>query len=171
MDTPNADELRQHSALLSTRYPAGKAENDEALKLLASITAPLVGDMTGRAIAGTEGVEVPTSKLVLARQVIAMKTEQLAAAVGTTKDRKRSLNRGNLASFSAGSYSESYFGPDQALRAQRLDSDPILAELLWALCTEEKRLEWLAQWDPENFPSGTASIVSFDYGNRPNYGR
>lgn len=157
------------SVTMQARYPKGSGDGDFAL--LVAVTAPLVGNMTGRAIAGTEGEEVTPDLLEIARRVIAMKTEQFASALGSQKDRKRSLNRGNLSSFSAGSYSESYFGPDQAMRAQRLDADPILAELMWALCTEQKRAEWLAQWEPENFPAGVATITSFDYSNRPNYGR
>ena len=105
----------------------------------------------------------------LAILTIAMKTDQFDSAIRTVKGRRRSLTRGNLASFSAGSYSESYFGPQQAQAAKQLDPDPRLAELLWALCTDSKRLYWLSFWDPEDFPTGEGGLVAFEYGNRPNY--
>ena len=168
VDTPTASQLRQHSPYLKAQYLEG--DGDTELELLASITAPLVGSLTGRAIAGNEGEEVPAALLPLAFRAIAMKTEQFDAALGSRKSRRRSMNRGNLASFSAGSYSESYFGPDQAMKAKRLDPDPILAELLWALCTDAKKQEWLELWDPEAYPSGEGGLRSFEYGNRPNYG-
>jgi hypothetical protein len=168
VDAPTPDEIRQHSPLLKDRYPDDA--DDPSLELLVAITAPLVGDMTGRSIGGSEGEEVPAGKRVIATRAIAMKSEQLDSAVGTVKGRKRSLGRGNLASFSAGSYSESYFGPDQAMRAKQLDADPLFSELLWSLCTEDKRLYWLAIWDPDNFMvEAEGGVVSFEYGNRPNY--
>lgn len=78
------------------------------------------------------------------------------------------MRQGNIIALTGNS--ESYFGPEQAMLARRLDPDPILAELLWALCTAAKREEWLAFWDPENNPQGVGGVVSFQYGNRPNYG-
>ncbi len=168
VDTPTASQLRQHSPYLKAQYPDGDGDAD--LELLASVTAPLVGSLTGRSIAGSEGEEVPLALLPIAFRVIAMKTEQFDGAVGNVKARRLSMNRGNLASFSAGNYSESYFGPDQAMKAKRLDPDPILSELLWALCTPERQQEWLELWDPEAYPSGVGGLRSFEYGNRPNYG-
>lgn len=168
MDTPTPDQIRERSAFLTARYPSG-AEGDAGLALLLMVTAPLVGSLTGRNIADEEGEEVPPAKVPIAIQVIAMKTEQFDSAIGTVKGRKRSLTRGNLASFSAGSYSESYFGPAQIMAAKQLDSDPVLSELLWALCTDQRKQEWLEFWDPEDYPSGVGQFVSFEWGNRPNY--
>lgn len=164
MDAPTAKEVRERSPLLAGAYE--EPADDAALTLLIDVSAPLVGDMTGREIAGTTGEEVPDAKLELARKVIAMKTEGLHAVVGVAEDREDAIDRSRLRSISAGSWSESYWGPGEAAKGKTLDTDPILAELLWALCTEDKRAEWLAQWDPDNAP-GFSVIESFDYGRRP----
>jgi hypothetical protein len=160
-------EVWGRSPMLKSRYPSGAGDGD--LVLAVAVVAPLVGSITGRSIAGMGGEAVPEAMQELALRAIALKTEQFISAVGTAKGRKLSLNRGNLASFSAGSYSESYFGPGQMISAKKLDADPILAEVLWALCTEQAKLEWLSIWDPADYPLGTASVVSYEYGNRPNY--
>lgn len=169
MEVPTPSQLRRHSALLEDRFP--ESSGDDALALLALITSPLVGELTGRIIGEFDGEEdVPPALVPVAERVIAMKTEQLDTATGTVKGRRRSMNRGNLASFSAGSYSESYFGPEQALAAKRLDADPILAELLWSLTTPAKKQEWLEFWDPADYPCGEGGLIAFEYGDRPNYG-
>lgn len=155
------------SSFLQKRFPRGGAESD--LEFVVAAVAPLVGSLTGRAIAGTEGTAVPAALVPIELQAIAMKADGFVNATGSAKSRRSSIGRGNLASFSAGSYSESYFGPAQAMAAKKLDSDPVLADLLWALCTPEKQLYWLALWDPANFPSGEGGLVSFEWGNRPNY--
>lgn len=170
---PSPEQLRAQSALLTKRFPHGDP-GDEELELLASITSVLVGAMTGRELGGYTALippsePVPPAMMPLAIRDIAMKTEQLVLATGTAKDRKRSVNRANMAGFHAGHYSETYFGPKQALHEQRLDPDPLLHELLWALCTPAMQVYWLQFWDPKNFPAGQATIESFDYGNRPNY--
>lgn len=155
------------SAYLQKRFPRGSAE--APLEFLVGAVAPLVGSMTGRIIAGTEGEAVPPSLHEMELMAIAMKCDAFDIATGTAKGRRGSAGSGKLASFSAGSYSEAYFGPEQAMAAKKLDADPVLADLLWALCTEEKRLYWLAVWDPEAFSVGEGSLVAFEYGNRPNY--
>lgn len=169
MDIPTPEALRKQSVLLAERYPS--PDGDEALQILAAVTGPLVGSITGRIIGGGEGEDVPEFLIPLATKAVAVKSEQFDSALGSVKARRRSLNKGNIQSFSAGTYSESYFGPEQMLIAKRLDPDPIVSELLWALCTEQRKLEWLELWDPANYAGATAvgSIQSFEYGNRPNY--
>lgn len=169
MDIPTPEALRKQSALLAERYPS--PDKDEALEILAAVTGPLVGSITGRIIGGGEGEDVPEFMVALATRAVAVKCEQFDSALGTVKARRQSLNRGNIASFAAGSYSESYFGPQQMVIAKRLDPDPIVSELLWALATEQRRYEWLELWDPANFAGAHLSgfIESFEYGNRPNY--
>ena len=128
--------------MLKGRYPGGIGDGDLVLGVAA--VAPLVGSITGRNIAGKEdGEDVPAHLRELALRGIALKTEQFLQAVGSVKLRKSSLSRGNLQSFSAGSYSESYFGPGQMISAKKLDADPVLADVLWALCTQQAKLEWL----------------------------
>lgn len=155
------------SQYLQQRYPRGPAET--VLEFLVGTVAPLVGSMTGRIIAGTEGEAVPPQLREIELMAIALKCDSFDAAVGSAKNRKGSISRGNIASFSAGSYSESYYGPGQAMAAKKLDSDPVLADLLWALCTEEKQFYWLAIWEPESFNLGEGRLLSYEYGNRPNY--
>lgn len=174
MDAPTPDQLRAQSALLTERYPKATDGADEQLELFASVTSILVGSLTGREIGGftsenPQTEDVPAAMVPLAIQCVAMKTEQLVLSTATGRDRKRSINRGNLASFSAGSYSESYFGPEQAMRSKQLDSDSVFSQLLWALCTEAMKLYWLSFWEPDAYPQGVASIEAFEYGNRPNY--
>lgn len=160
-------EARAISPYLAARYPESE---DELLQELLNVEALLVSSITGRAIApATEGEAVPDPMQPLAVRCVVMKAEQLAGASGTLKDRKRSLTRGNLASFAAGAYSETYWGPQQILLAKKLDADPVLAEFLWALCTEEMRLYWLSIWDPQNYSMVQGGVVGFEWGNRPNY--
>lgn len=155
------------SPTLQKRFARGGADAD--LNFLVATVAPVVGSLTGRAIAGTEGEEVPPALRELELRAIALKTEQYDSVFGTSKSRRRSLSRGGLASFSAGSYSESYFGPQQIVTYKQLDSDPTLAEILWELCTDHRKLEWLALWDPANYAVTEGSIIAFEYGDRPNY--
>ena len=160
-------EVWARSPYLQNRYPTGGA--DQIVDMMVKSVAPLVASMTGREIAGVEGEPVPPSLRELELRALALKAESLDNSFGSYKARKRSISRGNLASFSAGSYSESYFGPQQALAAKQLDPDPVLSEVLWALCTEQRKLEWLNLWDPVNYPLGEGGFVSFEWGNRPNY--
>lgn len=155
------------SQYLQKHYPRGSAE--APLEFLVGTVAPLVGSMTGRIIAGTVGEAVPPSLHEMELMAIALKCDAFDAATGSAKSRRSSITRGNIASFSAGSYSESYFGPAQAMAAKKLDPDPVLADLLWALCTEEKQLYWLAIWEPESFNLGEGHLVAYEYGNRPSY--
>lgn len=155
------------SAYLQAKFPRGASEAQ--LGFLVGAVAPLVGTITGRIIAGTPGESVPPSLYEVELMAIAMKCDAFHLATGTAKSRRTGSGKGNLASFSAGSYAEAYFGPAQIMEAKRLDPDPQLADLLWSLCTEEKQLYWLAIWDPANFDVGVGGIVAFEYGNRPNY--
>lgn len=164
MDAPSSAEIRQRSPLLADAYPAGEP-GDSELQRRINVAAPLVGSMTGRAIAGTEGEEVPDGLLELAREAIALKTNQLHSALGTLENAEDALDRSGLRSIAAGSWSESYWGPGEAAQAKQLDNDPILASLLWALCTEDKKHEWEELWSGKE--KGYSVIESFNYSARP----
>lgn len=166
MDAPTAEEVKAVSPLLAAQYP--EPDDEPALDRLIDVVAPLVGDLTGRAIAGTEGDEVPAAFVPMAVMAIALKTVSFYQATGSKAAAEENLERSRLRSISAGSWSESYFGPGEAAQAKQLDLDPTLSSLLWALATEEKKAEWLAQWDPDNAP-GFSIIESFDYGARPGW--
>ena len=164
MDAPTAAEIRQRSAYLDAAFDDDGPGN-EALQRRINVAAPLVGSLTGRIIAGTEGEDVPTGLLEVAREAIAMKTAQLQGALGTVEDAEDAIERSRLRSISAGSWSESYWGPGEAAQGKQLDADPILASLLWALTTDEKKDEWLELWEGKE--KGFSVIESFDYSRRP----
>jgi hypothetical protein len=169
MDTPFPDEdftvaeVWARSPLLQTRYVRGSG--DPELVLRVATAAPLVGSLTGRIIAGTEGEAVSDGMKELALSAIAMKTEQLDSAVGSVSSREEALERSALRSISAGSWSESYWGPGEAAQGKQLDTDPTLASLLWALCTEQKKGEWLELWEGKE--KGFSVVEAFAYSQRP----
>lgn len=160
MDAPTPDEVRARSALLTQRFPDG-AVGDAALSGRIEVMVPVLSDLTGRSLAedlGVPGVSVPAYLEPTAEQAVALKLERGSA---TAKDRKKAINTLNLRSFSAGPYSESYFGPGEAAEIKKLDPDPEIAELLWALATEDKRAYWLAIWGETVVPG--AAVQSFDW--------
>jgi hypothetical protein len=164
LDAPTAKEVKARSPVLAAQFPE---EADEAvLDTLIEVTAPLVGSLTGRIIAGTEGEDVPVALRPLAVMAIALKTAAMFPDGASAEAAEEAVANSKLRSISAGSWSESYFGPGDAAQAKQLDLDPTLASLLWALCTEEKKAEWIGLWDPNNAP-GFSVVESFDYGQRP----
>lgn len=161
MEAPTVAELRERSDYLKTRFPDGTGDAELA-EWVAAVDG-LLSEMTGRSI-GPEaaGEEVPTSLIALAKRAIVMKTEQLVSSLGGNyAERRATIGSGNLASFSAGAYAESYFGPEAASKAGMLDPDPAIADILWALCTDEKRDEWLAKWQGVQQPA--AMVQSFEW--------
>lgn len=155
---------RKRSALLAKRFPEG---TEEVLQELLNVAAGLVSELTGRLIPPAEtGEAVPIGMWPLAVQAVIMEAEVIAPLLGTAEDREDSIDRSRLRSIAAGSWSESYFGPGEAAKNKQLADDPILAQLLWALATEEKRAEWLEQWD-SGHQRGFSMIESFDYSRRP----
>lgn len=156
-------EVWGRSPMLKGLYPDGAGDGD--LVLLVAAAAPLVGSLTGRIIAGTEGEAVPDGMLELAFRAIAMKAEALYGAVGTQDARIDGIERSRLRSIAAGSWSESYWGPGEAAKGKALDPDPALAEILWALTTEAKREEWRELW--EGTPRPASAIEAFNYSSRP----
>lgn len=164
MDAPTAKEVRAASPSLTAHFP--EPATDDALTALISVVAPLVGSLTGREIAGSEGEDVPAWLRPIAVMAIAMKTAAMFPEGASAEAAEDAVANSRLRSISAGSWSESYFGPGEAAQAKQLDLDPTLAGLLWALCTEEKKAEWIALWDPEHAP-GFSVIEAYDYGQRP----
>jgi hypothetical protein len=165
VDAPTVEEVRERSDYLATKFPdpAGDAELTE---WIAAVDG-LLSEMTGRSI-GPEatGEDVPTFLVALAKRAIILKIEQLITSLGGSfAERRTRIGEGRLASFSAGAYSESYFNPEAASKAGMLDPDPAIADILWALTTEEKRAEWIAKW--QGIESPAAMVQSFDWGQRP----
>ncbi|MGH2939451.1 MAG: hypothetical protein ACRDPE_15190 [Solirubrobacterales bacterium] len=165
MDAPTLAELRGLSNFLATKFP--DPGGDAELKEWEAAVDGLLVEMTGRAIGPeAEGEEVPPFLVPLAKRAIVLKIEQLVTSLGGTwAERRATIGSGNLASFSAGAYSESYFGPEVAAKSGMLDPDPAIADILWALCTEEKKAEWIAKWQGIEQPA--AAVEVFDWRNRP----
>lgn len=167
MVTPSADDVREVSALLRERYPEDDPEKEDELDALLAALAPLISWLTGRSIGpsgvDTPGEEVPEYLEPLAVKVFAMRAERDSVG-GEARRRKTAAGSLRLRSFSAGPYSESYFGPEEAGKIQMLDPEPVIHEMLWALATEEKRAYWLSLWTGEDSPG--VAVQAFDYGAR-----
>lgn len=166
MVTPTPDEVRAVSPLLVQRYP-DDAENDAKLQAFLDVLAPIISWLTGRSIGPadveTPGVEVPDWLKPIAVRVFALRAERDSVS-SEARRRKTAAGSLRIRSFTAGPYSESYFGPEEAGKIQMLDPEPGLHELLWALATEEKRAYWTALWTGEELPA--AAVQAFDYGAR-----
>jgi hypothetical protein len=162
VDAPTPDEARRRSSLLTSRYPAGTG--DDPLEALLLDAGEIVAALTCRLIApATSGTEVPPSLLRTATRAIVLKAEKMATGEGATdaEDREDAIADQRLRSISAGPWSESYFGPDEATKARMLDPDPALNEALWMLATEDCRNAWLALWGGQQPPA--AAVTQFDY--------
>lgn len=165
MDRPTRAEIRERSRLLRGRYPetpAGGAETDD-LDVAVEDASFLVASITGRKIGTESGVEVPADLVSVAKRAVALKAEHLDTAAAEESAEEAASGR-RLRSISAGPWSESYFAPGELIvkgGVPQLDPDPRLAELLWALCTEEMREEYLALFTGKPAPAGAAT--EFDY--------
>lgn len=168
MQTPTPDEARARSELLARRFPDDEGGPlDEKLALILGDDAPVVSSLTGRIIgpAGTPGVEVPDWLRPVAQRAMAMRAER-HAVTGAERARRGAIGALRLRSFSAGPYSESYFGPGEAANARVLDPDPAIHELLWALATEEMRAYWLGLWTGAHPPAAGTTEFRWDLRRR-----
>lgn len=152
VEIPTPTEIRLRSELLNEQYPAG-TENDAKITLLVGDDAPVVSTLTGRKIGpdSQPGVEVPPHLVGTAIRVLALRAERVALG-STSEARTETIGNAGLRSISAGPWSESYFGPTEAANAKALDPDPLIAELLWALCTDEMRDYWNMIWGRGSVP-------------------
>lgn len=174
MKAPTPEEVRARSEYLTQRYPPPAAPEGEEgpspdpLTIWIEDAVPLVASLTCRSIGdGTPGEEVPAHLVPLAKRAITMKVERLVAKLGTARERRQSVAAGNLRGFRAGSYGEDYFGPEEAIKAKRLDLDQETHEILWALATEECREAWLELWDPDGARRPAGAVIAFEWSNRP----
>lgn len=159
---PSAAEVRQRSAFLQSLLPTGVGSNDETLREEVLDAKALVESLTCRNL----DVSLGDPRLDrLALRAVTLKTEAIANGEALAKARKARLGTQLLKSFSAGPYSETYFGPDQAAALKRLDPDPATHEVLWALATQECRDAWLVLWGISVAPP-FAGVQAFDYGHR-----
>lgn len=147
MDTPTPEDVLARSELLTQRFPPADADAQTRLAALLADLAPIISQLTGRKIgpADTPGVEVPDWLVPAARRAFTLKAEREALG-RNAKAVIKGEGSLRLRSFSAGPYSESYFGPGEAESAGVLDPNPTIHEALWALATEEMRNYWLRLW-------------------------
>jgi hypothetical protein len=162
-----AAELMEGSELLTQRFSA--EGGPEKLQTLIEEAYGILHDLTCRSFGDgdleTPGEEVPTWLGPTAIRAMRLKAEQMVLRTGSAKERKRGAGRGNLASFRAGSYAESYFGPGEIAKSKTLDSDTSVAEALWALCTDACKEKWLALWS--DVPAPAAGIIGIEWSDRP----
>lgn len=175
MDTPTADDVRARSELLLTKYPDGDAEAEAKLTLLLTDLAPIISQLTGRKIgpADTPGEEVPDWLRPIAVRVFTLRAERDATGLSAAGRAEAVSANGpvRLRSFSAGPYSETYFGPGEAQAAGILDPDPLIHEALWALATAEMRNYWLRLWGKLTPEPASALVVPNWLGGRLADGR
>lgn len=165
MIPPTPADLRARSALVRTRYPAEPYDAQRELDIQNAIETAqgLIKSLTCRAMDET----IPADLRVLAIRAIVLKTEQVLLT-GEYRARRGVIGSGRqLRSFTAGSYAESYFGPQEAGRMKRLDPDDALHEVLWALATEECREAWLALWGEEPAPASAVQTFDWRHQGRP----
>lgn len=162
-------ELRILSALLRAQFPEADPYDPEedALNPYVGEAMALVAAITGRAIPpGSQGEAVPAQLLPVAARAVRLKTEQ--AVVGSAAGASEEAAAGRrLRSQSAGPWSESYFAPGElGVKGGRpvLDPNAALDEALWALATEERREEMIAEATGRHPPAGR--ITAFRYGER-----
>lgn len=161
MQTPSTEDVRTQSALLAEVYPADDAERDAALAVLIGTDAALVSSMTGRAVAsGAPGDPVPDYLEPVAVRAISLRCEREAIR-SIPKERRGSIKALRLRSFSAGPYSESYVRPEEASKRGLLDFEPEIHDMLWALCTDEKRDYWTGIWTGIFTPASATQEVAW----------
>lgn len=139
---PSPDQLRQSSTVLQTAFPSDPVDADveTALRTLTAESVTLVEQLTCRTLDNS----LPADLQGLAFRAVRLKAERMALTEGAA--RSRTLGNALLKSINAGPWSETYFGPGDALTAGVLDMDPATNEALWSLATEDCRLQWIREW-------------------------
>lgn len=169
MDAPTRAEILQRSRLLRGRYPVDEPDGGDDLTVDIADATLLVAGMTGRSIGGTDGEEVPTALVPAAWRAIAIKAEKID--VTSAPDAAEEAASGRvLRTITAGPWSESYFSSAELIAMSRragavgvpqLDPDPVMAELLWQLATDDMRDEYIMLFTGRNTPAG--SVTQIDY--------
>lgn len=160
---PSKSDLRLRSELLRTIYPTSPydAQKEQDLESARVLAISIVESLTCR----TLDESLSASDQTLALAAVVGKAEQVALA-STAKASRSRLGFRKLKSISAGPWSETYFGPEEAAKAQMLDADPMLHQVLWALATEECRQKWLELWKGEYAPHAISQEVAWGFRGR-----
>lgn len=164
---PSPSEVRSRSHLLRLLLPPDPVDADveETLRQAVYDAVALVEQLTCRSLQAPLGREGVKDLDRLAMRAVVLKTEKMVMQEGTAVSRKKILGNQLLKSISAGPWSETYFGPEEASKAKVLDTDPALHEVLWALATEECRDQWLFLWGMAAQPPFGA-VKAFDWQGR-----
>lgn len=166
MVRPTIDELQAISPFLTGRADAElEALANEAAAIIASLTARDVGVGAGETSFGCPFEDVPAWLEPVALRAMASMME-ITVNVTAAAARAKAGSK-ELASFSAGPYSESYFSPEVAAKAMRLHPDQLVNDSLMALLTACARAYWLRVWGVEGAEVGAGAAQQFDYRGRP----
>jgi hypothetical protein len=157
---PAAGQIRGRSPYLRATFPtSAPAETQEDLRQAVLDATSLVESLTCRSLQTSLG-DAQLDRLAF--RAVQLKTERIMQAEGTARARAGALGNTRLKSISAGPWSETYFGPEEAGKAKVLDLDPTLNEVLWALATPECRANWTALWGGAAVPA--VAVAAFRYG-------
>lgn len=165
MDPIDAARIRETSqaAFAEQGYPVPSGSDPDPLDTL---IVPAAGKMVLDTTGWDTYEAVPDDKAPLVELAIRLAVEMTAAQ--STPEYLETLSDFDLiASFSAGSYSETRRSGDDALKAKMLAAWPPLNQALIAALTDEKRdwyLAWLAGYSPADF-----SVTEVDWSGRGCY--
>lgn len=147
MDAPTAAELYAQSRLLQALY--ADADGEE----IARLTSEAVALVLGRCCMNVPA-DVPEGKEAVATRAFRLKLEELALGADPARTQVAIIRAGSggLRSISAGTWSESYFGPGDSLAAGVLSANPALHEALRALMSDDCWQAWLAESTGQHVP-------------------
>lgn len=157
---PSPSVVRRRSQLVAASYPEDPLDADVEDRLREDVrdATALVESLTCRKLDAALAADEGLARLAL--RAVTLKTEKISgrSSVSAAGAMSQPLL---IKSISAGPWSESYFGPEEAAKAKMLDSDPALHEVLWALATEECRDRWLELWSGVNRPAGQTTEIAW----------
>jgi hypothetical protein len=166
MDRPTVDQLQAISPFLLERADADlEPLANEAAAIASMLTARIIGPVSGETSFGCPFEEVPEWLQPVATRAVASMMEVAVNSVSLASRTKAGSKE--LASFTAGPYSESYFSPEIAAKAMRLHPDQLVNDSLMALLTACARAYWLRVWGVEEAGVGAGAAMQFDYRGRP----
>ena len=147
--------------------PSGYSGGCDPLKSTIDVTLPMLSALTCRDF--VTGSDIPAHLLPTAVLAVTLYVEQLV--YGTDPQNRSgamSSAAGNLRSFTAGPYSESYFGPNEVkFEWNRLNPDPVLNSMLLALITPECLANRMAAANGEFPPSFAIQEVDWRTSRAP----
>lgn len=159
MDTPTVTSIQTWSKVPFDTLDAPFTDDDLTVALARAIA--YIQFVTGRTLDGT----MPAEFASLAEQATQMRVEQLVFQA--QPDYVETGSDDQIATFSAGGYSETRRGPNDRAKAEAgrippINSWPSLNEMLWFLATEDKRDYWRTELG-ENTPG--FEVTEMDWGD------